>query len=60
MKKRKYSISIQAFRCAGLSASQQSANSTSEQQQANQNILRHMASDLIEQYFLPTVRSNSY
>lgn len=49
-----YSI-VQAFRCAGLSASQQSANSTPEHQKANQDILRSMASDLIEQYFLPTV-----
>ena len=52
---RKYHF-LQAFRCAGLSASQQSANSTPEHQKANQDILRSMANDLIEQYFLPTVR----
>ena len=46
---------LQAFRCAGLSASQQSANSTPEHHKANQDILRSMANDLIEQYFLPTV-----
>ncbi len=38
-----------------MTASHQNANTTYEQQQANQNILRHMANDLIEQYFLPTV-----
>lgn len=47
---------FQAFRCAGLSASQQNANSTPEHHKANQDILRSMANDLIEQYFLPTVR----
>jgi hypothetical protein len=29
---------------------------TDEQQQINQDVLRNMAVDLIEQYFLPTVR----
>jgi len=29
---------------------------TDEQQQINQDVLRHMAVDLVEQYFLPTVR----
>jgi hypothetical protein len=29
---------------------------TDEQQQINQDVLRNMALDLIEQYFLPTVR----
>jgi hypothetical protein len=48
---------LQAFRCAGLSVQQQSnANVTREQLQANLEILRNMANDLIEQYFLPTVR----
>jgi hypothetical protein len=48
---------FQAFRCAGLSVQQQSnANVTPEQLHANLEILRNMANDLIEQYFLPTVR----
>jgi hypothetical protein len=48
---------FQAFRCAGLSVQQQQpeANVTDEQLQANLEILRNMANDLIEQYFLPTV-----
>lgn len=55
---RKYDF-LQAFRCAGVSASQQSASSTPEHQKANQDILRSMANDLIEQYFLPTVSDHS-
>jgi hypothetical protein len=51
---------LQAFRCAGLSVQQQpNANMTHEQLQANLEILRNMANDLIEQYFLPTVREVS-
>ncbi|CAF2909082.1 unnamed protein product [Rotaria sp. Silwood2] len=48
-------LNAEAFRCAGQSASQQNANFTYEQQQANKEILRNMAKDLIEQYFLSTV-----
>jgi len=48
---------LQAFRCAGLAAQQQpNIDLTREQSQANLEILRNMANDLIEQYFLPTVR----
>ncbi|CAF2367357.1 unnamed protein product [Rotaria sp. Silwood2] len=47
-------LNAEAFRCAGQSASQQNANFTYEQQQANKEILRNMAKDLIEQYFLST------
>ncbi|CAF4719162.1 unnamed protein product [Rotaria sp. Silwood1] len=47
-------LNAEAFRCAGLSASQQNPNLTCEQQQANKEILRNMAKDLIEQYFLST------
>jgi hypothetical protein len=48
---------LQAFRCAGLSTQQQqNTDITREQLQANLEILRNMANDLIEQYFLPTVR----
>ena len=51
------SLSLQAFRCAGLSVQQQkNASLTDEQHQTNLDILRNMANDLIEQYFLPTVR----
>ncbi len=50
---------VQAFRCAGLSVQQQPhANMTNEQLQGNLEILRNMANDLIEQYFLPTVRQS--
>ncbi|CAF5168649.1 unnamed protein product, partial [Rotaria magnacalcarata] len=48
-------LNAEAFRCAGVSASQQHASATFEQQQGNQEILRNMARDLIEQYFLSTV-----
>ncbi|CAF3462425.1 unnamed protein product [Rotaria socialis] len=47
-------LNAEAFRCAGLSVQQQNTNGTHEQHQANLEILRHMAYDLIEQYFLPT------
>ncbi|CAF3745883.1 unnamed protein product [Rotaria socialis] len=47
-------LNAEAFRCAGASASQQHARATVEQQQTNQEILRNMAKDLIEQYFLST------
>jgi sorting nexin-13 len=48
-------LNAEAFRCAGLSVQQQSnANVTPEQLHANLEILRNMANDLIEQYFLPT------
>ncbi|CAF3700113.1 unnamed protein product [Rotaria sp. Silwood1] len=47
-------LNAEAFRCAGLSVQQQNVNTTHEQHQANLEILRHMAYDLIEQYFLPT------
>ena len=50
---------LQAFRCAGQSASINKANTTLEQQKINQDILRRMANDLIEQYFLPTVGFSS-
>ncbi|CAF0911503.1 unnamed protein product [Rotaria sordida] len=47
-------LNAEAFRCAGLSASQHNTNLTYEQQQTNKEILRNMARDLIEQYFLST------
>ncbi|CAF0850409.1 unnamed protein product [Adineta steineri] len=48
-------LNAEAFRCAGLSVQQQkNENLTNEQHQANLEILRNMANDLIEQYFLPT------
>ncbi len=50
-------FSLQAFRCAGQSVQQQpNENMTYEQHKANLEILRNMANDLVEQYFLPTVR----
>ncbi|CAF4365813.1 unnamed protein product, partial [Adineta steineri] len=48
-------LNAEAFRCAGITAFQQNATLTDEQRQTNQEILRNMANDLIEQYFLPTV-----
>ncbi|CAF1006302.1 unnamed protein product [Adineta ricciae] len=47
-------LNAEAFRCAGITAVQQNGNMTEEQHQSNQAILRNMATDLIEQYFLPT------
>ncbi|CAF3638893.1 unnamed protein product [Adineta steineri] len=47
-------LNAEAFRCAGITAFQQNATLTDEQRQTNQEILRNMANDLIEQYFLPT------
>ncbi|CAF3037137.1 unnamed protein product [Rotaria sp. Silwood2] len=47
-------LNAEAFRCAGLAVQQQNMNTTGEQHQTNLEILRHMAYDLIEQYFLPT------
>jgi len=45
-------LNAEAFRCAGLSVQQQ--NKTVEQHRTNVEVLRNMALDLIEQYFLPT------
>ncbi|CAF1171845.1 unnamed protein product [Rotaria sordida] len=47
-------LNAEAFRCAGLSVQQQNINTAHEQHQTDLEILRHMAYDLIEQYFLPT------
>ena len=51
-------FNLQAFRCAGISVQQQiNADMTPEQHRASLEALRNMANGLIEQYFLPSVRT---
>ncbi|CAF0828646.1 unnamed protein product, partial [Didymodactylos carnosus] len=47
-------LNAEAFRCAGISVQQNNHDTSMEQHQANLEMLRNMANDLIEQYFLPT------
>ncbi|UJR30126.1 hypothetical protein I4U23_017667 [Adineta vaga] len=48
-------LNAEAFRCAGLSVhQQQNETNTHNHHSSNLEVLRNMAHDLIEQYFLPT------